>query len=94
MFKLTLPNANNRPTSELEKFGCVFIMALVIFDLIFPKIFVLVWYMLLAFVTVPKAAVDEYGNFFLEEDKVRVSFYVVVATPAGDAVFLEDFNEL
>ena len=50
--------------------------------------------MFLAFVTVPEAAVDEDGDLFLEEDEVGVAFDVVVSAPAGDAVFLEDLDEL
>lgn len=49
--------------------------------------------MLLTFVAVPEAAVYENGNLFLEEDKIGVAFDIVVAAPAGDAIFLEDLNE-
>lgn len=43
--------------------------------------------------TVPETTVDEDCDLFLEEDEVGVAFDVVVATPAGNAVFLEDLDE-
>ena len=50
--------------------------------------------MFLALMAVPEAAVDEDCDLFLEEDKVGVTFDIVVAAPAGYAVFLEDLDEL
>lgn len=50
--------------------------------------------MFLTFMAVPEAAVDEDCDLFLEEDEVGVAFDVVVASPAGDAVFIEDLDEL
>ncbi len=50
--------------------------------------------MFLAFVAVPEATIDKYSDLFLKEDEVGVAFDVVVATPAGNTVFLEDLNEL
>ena len=50
--------------------------------------------MFLAFVAVPEAAVDEDSDLLFEEDEVRVAFYIVVATPTGDTIFLEDLDEL
>ena len=69
-------------------------MTLVIFQFLFPKILVFIRCMFLTSVAVPKAAVDEDGDLFLEEDEVGVAFDVVVAAPAGDAVLLEDLDKL
>ena len=49
--------------------------------------------MLLTFVTVPETAVDEDSDLFLKEDEVGMAFDIVVASPACNAVFLEDLDE-
>ena len=49
--------------------------------------------MFLTFVAVPEAAVNEDRYLLLKEDKVGVTFDIVVAAPACNAVFLEDLDE-
>ena len=69
-------------------------MPLVVFDLLLPIFRIFFWYMLLTFVAVPETAVYEKGDLFLEEDEIRMTFDVVIATPTCDAIFLENLDEL
>lgn len=69
-------------------------MPFVIFDLLFPIFSVFFWFVLLTTVTVPEATVNEDCDLLLKEDKVGMSFDVVVPAPASDAVFLKDLDEL
>lgn len=59
-----------------------------------PIICIVFWNRVTTFMAVPKTAVYENGNLLLEENKIWVAFDIVVATPAGDSIFLEDLNEL
>lgn len=68
-------------------------MIFVVFEFSFPIFSVFSRDSIYTFVTVPEAAVDENGDLLLKKDKVGVAFDIVVATPACNAVFLEDLDE-
>ena len=45
-----------------------------------------------AIMPMPKASINKYGYFLLQEYKIRMPLYGIVSSPAGNAVFFEHFN--